>query len=60
MPVVEMVAHKHVSLNIQAPDYNIVGENLLHSISEVLEIPMEDDLIAAWGVAYGQLADIFH
>ncbi len=59
MPVIEMVSHKHVSLNIQAPDYNIVGENLLHSISEVLEISMEDDLIAAWGVAYGQLADIF-
>ena len=59
MPVIEMVSHKHVSLNIQAPDYAIVGENLLHSISEVLEIPMEDDLITAWGVAYGQLADIF-
>ena len=59
LPVVELIAHKHVSLNIQAPDYNIVGENLLHSISEVLNISMEDPLIAAWAAAYGQLADLF-
>ena len=59
LPVVEMIAHKHVSLNIQAPDYNIVGENLLHSISEVLSISMEDPLIGAWAAAYGQLADLF-
>lgn len=59
LPVVELIAHKHVSLNIQAPDYNIVGENLLHSISEVLSIPMEDPLIDAWATAYGQLADLF-
>ncbi len=57
-PVIELIAHKHVSLNIQAPDYSIVGENLLHSISEVLTIPMEDKVIKAWAVAYGQLADI--
>jgi nitric oxide dioxygenase len=58
-PVIELIAHKHVSLNIQAPDYSIVGENLLHSISEVLSISMEDPLIAAWAAAYGQLADVF-
>ena len=58
-PVIELIAHKHVSLNIQAPDYNIVGENLLHSISEVLNISMEDPLIDAWAAAYGQLAEVF-
>ncbi|WP_264272160.1 globin domain-containing protein [Duffyella gerundensis] len=58
-PVVELICHKHVSLNIQAPDYDIVGENLLHSISEVLNISMEDKLIAAWASAYQQLADLF-
>ena len=58
LPVVELIAHKHVSLNIQAPDYSIVGENLLHSISEVLDVPFESDLIEAWKQAYLQLADI--
>lgn len=58
-PVIELICHKHVSLNIQAPDYAIVGENLLHSISEVLSIPMDDPLIVAWGAAYQQLADLF-
>lgn len=57
-PALELICHKHVSLNIQAPDYAIVGENLLHSISEVLHISMDDPLIAAWGAAYQQLADM--
>ncbi|WP_241578296.1 NO-inducible flavohemoprotein [Rosenbergiella nectarea] len=56
LPVITMICQKHVSLNIQAPDYSIVGEHLLHSISEVLSVPMEDELIGAWGAAYQQLA----
>ncbi|TCJ93969.1 nitric oxide dioxygenase [Volucribacter psittacicida] len=55
---VSLMAHKHVSLNIQPEQYAIVGENLLHSISEVLNIPMEHELISAWAAAYQQLADI--
>lgn len=55
---IDMITHKHVSLNIQAKDYATVGENLLASISEVLNVPMESELIAAWAAAYGQLADI--
>ncbi|SPL69076.1 globin domain-containing protein [Acinetobacter stercoris] len=55
---VEHIATKHVSLDIQPDQYSIVGENLLHSISEVLNVPMESDLIAAWKEAYLQLADI--
>ncbi|MDU4844051.1 MAG: NO-inducible flavohemoprotein [Leclercia adecarboxylata] len=58
-PVIELICHKHVSLNIKAPDYGIVGENLLHSISEVLSVPMDSPLIGAWGAAYKDLADIF-
>ena len=55
---VEHIATKHVSLDIQPDQYAIVGENLLHSISEVLNVPMESELIAAWKAAYLQLADI--
>lgn len=55
---VERITTKHVSLNIQPDQYAIVGENLLHSISEVLNVPMESDLIAAWKAAYMQLADL--
>jgi len=58
-PVIELICNKHVSLNIQAPDYDIVGENLLYSISEVLAISMDDDLIDAWAAAYNQLAQLF-
>lgn len=58
-PVIELIAHKHVSLEIQAPDYDIVGTNLLHSISEVLNISMDSPLIEAWAAAYQQLATVF-
>lgn len=57
LPVVNMICQKHVSLNIQAPDYAVVGDHLLHSISEVLSVPMENELISAWAIAYHQLAD---
>lgn len=55
---VERITTKHVSLNIQPEQYAIVGDNLLHSISEVLDVPMDSDLIAAWKAAYLQLADL--
>ena len=35
-----------------------MGDNLLHSISEVLDVPFESELIEAWKQAYLQLADI--
>ena len=55
---VNQIITKHVSLNIQPEQYSIVGENLLFSISEVLEVPMESELIKAWEIAYTQLANI--
>ena len=54
----EHITTKHVSLDIQPEQYAIVGENLLHSISEVLDVAMDSDLIAAWQAAYMQLADL--
>ena len=55
---IEHITTKHVSLDIQPDQYAIVGDNLLNSISEVLNVPMDSELIAAWKTAYLQLADI--
>lgn len=55
---IERIALKHVAVDIHPEHYPIVGENLLHSISEVLNLPMDHEIIEAWGKAYQQLADI--
>ncbi|ODC04339.1 nitric oxide dioxygenase [Terasakiispira papahanaumokuakeensis] len=54
----ERIAHKHVSLNIRAEHYAIVGKHLLAAISEVLGDQASDELIEAWAAAYQQLADV--
>jgi nitric oxide dioxygenase len=55
---VELIAQKHASLRIKPEHYPIVGENLLASIREVLGEAATDDIINAWGEAYGFLAGI--
>ena len=55
---VELIAHKHASLQIKPEHYPIVGENLLASIKEVLGDGATDEVIDAWGKAYWFLADI--
>lgn len=55
---VELIAHKHASLQIKPEHYPIVGENLLASIKEVLGDAANDEVIGAWAEAYGFLADI--
>lgn len=55
---VELIAQKHASLQIKPEHYPIVGQNLLASIQEVLGAGATDDIINAWGEAYGFLADI--
>lgn len=57
LPAVEKIAQKHVSLNIQPEQYAIVGENLLATIDELLH--PGDEVLTAWGKAYGVLADVF-
>ena len=59
LPVVERIAHKHVSLGIRAEHYAIVGRHLLSSIKEVLGDAASDELINAWAAAYTELADLF-
>ena len=55
---VSLIVQKHVSLGIQPEHYPIVGECLLAAIREVLGEAASDEVLAAWGEAYGQLADL--
>ena len=55
---VELIAQKHASLRILPEHYPIVGENLLASIREVLGAGATEEVISAWTVAYGFLAEI--
>jgi len=59
VPVVQRIAHKHVSLGIKPEQYPIVGENLLAAIQNVLGLPDAHPALLAWEKAYGVLADIF-
>jgi len=58
MPVLQRIAHKHVSLGIRSEHYAIVGRHLLASIQEVLGDAVTPQLAAAWAAAYQQLADL--
>lgn len=58
-PAVELIAQKHCSLGIQAEHYPIVGKHLLAAIKEVLGDAATEEVLAAWGEAYGFLAEIF-
>lgn len=53
------IINKHVALQIQAEHYPIVGACLLRAIEEVLGSDIATPpVLAAWGNAYQQLADI--
>lgn len=57
--LVSQIVQKHVSLQIQPEQYPIVGACLLRAIREVLGAEIAtDEVLAAWGAAYQQLADI--
>ncbi|MFZ3141821.1 NO-inducible flavohemoprotein [Polaromonas sp.] len=57
--LVNQIIQKHVSLQIEAAHYPVVGACLLRAIREVLGADIATDaVIAAWAAAYQQLADI--
>ncbi|MEK5036821.1 NO-inducible flavohemoprotein [Sporosarcina sp. FSL K6-3457] len=59
IPAVVQIAHKHKSLGIKEEHYPIVGYHLLGAIKEVLGDAATPEIIAAWGEAYGVIADAF-
>ena len=57
--MVDYIAHKHSSLEVQPEHYPIVGDYLLRAIRTVLGAAATDEIIDAWAVAYTDLADVF-
>jgi nitric oxide dioxygenase len=58
MAVLQNIANKHASLGVLPEHYPIVGEHLLGAIKEVLGDAATEDIISAWALAYGNLADV--
>lgn len=53
------IINKHVAVQVMPEHYPMVGDCLLRAIREVLGAEIAtDEVIAAWGAAYQQLADI--
>ncbi|MHA6481552.1 NO-inducible flavohemoprotein [Paenibacillus sp. strain BS8-2] len=59
LPAVRHIAHKHRSLGVKPEQYPVVGQHLLGAIKEVLEDAATDEILEAWGKAYGVIADVF-
>ncbi len=55
-PVLNRIAHKHVSLGIAPAQYTIVGRHLLASIGEVLGDAITPDIAQAWDEVYWLMA----
>ena len=51
-PVMERIAHKHVSLGIKATEYTIVGHYLLEAVGQVLGDAVTPEVAAAWDEVY--------
>ncbi|OIW27847.1 globin-like protein [Coniochaeta ligniaria NRRL 30616] len=56
---VELIAHKHASLQVSAPQYAVVGKFLMEAIGLVLGEAATPEIVEAWTAAYGVLADVF-
>lgn len=56
---VERIAQKHTGFLIQPEQYQVVGHHLLATLKELGGAAVTDEVLDAWGRAYGVLADIF-
>ncbi len=51
-PIMQRIAHKHVSLGIGAQEYTIVGHHLLKAVGTVLGDAVTPEIAAAWDEVY--------
>ena len=51
-PVMQRIAHKHVSLGIRAQDYTIVGHHLLKAVKTVLGDAVTPEIASGWDEVY--------
>ncbi|MFT3876611.1 MAG: globin domain-containing protein [Propioniciclava sp.] len=51
-PVMQRIAHKHVSLGIRAQEYTIVGHHLMKAVGTVLGEAVTPEVAAAWDEVY--------
>ncbi len=56
--MLERIESKHVSLEVKAEHYPIVGKYLLGAIQDVMGAAATPEILDAWSAAYGQLAGI--
>ncbi|MFP7493935.1 NO-inducible flavohemoprotein [Terribacillus saccharophilus] len=58
-PVIERICHKHRAIGIMPEQYPIVGETLLQAVKVVLGDAATDEILDAWGQAYGYISEAF-
>lgn len=58
-PVIKRVTEKHRAIGVKPEQYPVVGETLLQAVKDVLGDIATDEIIEAWGKAYGYIADAF-
>ena len=51
-PIMQRIAHKHVSLGIKATEYTIVGRHLMWAVGDVLGGAVTPEVAAAWDEVY--------
>lgn len=59
LPAVKKIGAKHCDATVKEEHYPIIGSNLLGAIKEVLGDAATEEVIDAWGKAYGVIAKIF-
>ncbi len=57
--MVEVIALRHVQVQILPQEYPIVGESLLQAMKDVLGQAATEEVMAAWTEAYQALSEVF-